>query len=113
MIRSWDLHHCPFCCRLNFDPKSQKSMDYTYSSSSLWPTVIFDKNVTKIKSHFFNVKDITGKLFYADHNGTILKNVTEIKSHFKDIIGKLFYADHNGTILSFKFHSHTECNAIF
>ena len=50
--------------------------------------------------------------FYADHNGTILKNVTEIKSHFKDIIGKLFYADHNGTILSFKSHSHTECNAL-
>ena len=27
--------------------------------------------------------------FYADHNGTILKNVTEIKSHFKDIVGKV------------------------
>ena len=29
---------CPLCCRLNFDPKSWKTMDY-----SLWSSAIFDK----------------------------------------------------------------------
>ena len=41
---------CPFCCRLNFDPKPSKTMDY-----SLWSTANFDKNVAETKNHF---KDI-------------------------------------------------------
>ena len=46
---------CPFRCRLDFDPKSWKTMDYCF-----WSIVIFDRNVTEIKSHF---KDIIWKLF--------------------------------------------------
>ena len=38
---------CPFCCKLNFDPKSWKTMDY-----SLCLSAIFGKNVTNIKIHF-------------------------------------------------------------
>ena len=55
-------------------------MDYTctYSSYSLWPTVIFDKNVTEIKVTLM-LRTSLESSFYADHNGTILKNVTEIK----------------------------------
>ena len=51
------------------------NMDY-----SLWPTVIFEKNVTDT---------------------------------LKTSLESSFYADHNGTILSFKSHSHTECNVLF
>ena len=38
---------CPFCFRLNFDPKSWKAMDY-----SLWSSALFGKNMTKIKINF-------------------------------------------------------------
>ena len=38
---------CPFCCRLNFDPKLWKTMDY-----SLWLRAIFGKNETSIQNDF-------------------------------------------------------------
>ena len=63
---------CPFSGRLNFDPKSWKTMDY-----SLWSSVIFGKNVIDIKIHFqWPTIKITSRTsfessFHADHNGTI------------------------------------------
>ena len=50
---------CQFCCRLNFDPKSWKTMDY-----SLCLSAIFGKNVTVINNHFKLESS-----FDADHNG--------------------------------------------
>jgi len=46
---------CPFCCKLNFDPKLWKTMDY-----SLWSSAIFGKNMIDIKIHFY---DIVWKFF--------------------------------------------------
>ena len=54
---------CPFCCRLNFNSKLWKTMDYSLCSSA-----IFGKNMTDIKIHFL---DIVWKVFHADHNGTV------------------------------------------
>jgi len=48
---------CQFCCGLNFDPNSCKTMDY-----SLCLSAIFGKNVTAINNHFY---DIIWKLFWC------------------------------------------------
>ena len=48
---------CQFCCGLNFNPKSWKTMDY-----SLCLSAIFGKNVTVTNNHFY---DIIWKLFWC------------------------------------------------
>ena len=118
---------CQFCYRLNFDPKSWKTMDY-----SLWSSAIFDKNVTETKIHF---KDIIWKLLLCWpqwHNpqlhislvvGWILTQnhekpwiiafgwvrfLTKMWPTLKIILRTSFescvYADHNGTTPSFISH---------
>ena len=42
---------CQFCCRLNFDPKSWKTMDY----GSLWLSTIFGKNGTSNKKTLWGI----------------------------------------------------------
>ena len=78
---------CSFCCRLNFDPKLWKTMDY-----SLWLSAIFGKNVTGIK------KSLLGHHLKTDHYGTIPSFIshshTKIQRVFLWImIGCLQYCD--------------------
>jgi len=53
---------CPFCFRLNFDPKSWKTtFGWVHFSAKIWPTL---KSTLKFKTSF-------ERSFHADHNGTI------------------------------------------
>ena len=53
---------CPFCCRLNFDPKSWKTMDYSLCLSAILAKMLPASKIT-FRTSFESSFD-------ADHNGT-------------------------------------------
>jgi len=86
---------CSFCCRLNFDPKSRKPMDY-----SLWWSAIFDKNVMDSKIHF---QDIIWKLFWCWsqwHNPQLHISCTDLDTLFFFFISRSFSSILHFTSLS-------------